>query len=290
MKEKRFTIGKAINYIMVFLVTLMCAYPFLNVVACSFSSVIAVTSKKVSIFPVEFNLEAYEKIFGMKQLWLSFKVTFNVVVLGTLLGLILTVTSAYALSKERLRGRRIINVYILFTMYFGAGMMPTFLVVKTLGLYNNYGGLILPGVLSAYNFIVMRTFFREISKDLQEAALLDGAGDIVVLLKIVLPISKPILATIGLFIAVAYWNDYFSALIYTQTEELYTLQLRLRSILIGGSLNSNSIQAMNNASSQALSVVIRRAVIVVSTVPIVILYPWLQKYFVKGVMLGSVKG
>ena len=292
-KKKRvskFSWGTLLLYGIVTLITLICLYPFLNVVAESLSSMNAVLSHKVTFYPIEFQLEAYQQVLKLTSMWRAMRVTIIVTLAGTLGGLFLTVTSAYVMSRDRLKGKTIINIYILFTMYFSAGIIPTFLVVKNLGLYNTYGALILPNILSVFNFIIMRTFFREIPKELEDAARFDGAGDIRVLLQIYLPLSKSILATVGLFIAVAYWNDYFSALMYTQKDTLYTLQLRLRTLLAGGEGMSN-VTAMNlGNAANATPLIMKRAVIVISTVPILLVYPWLQKYFVKGVMLGSVKG
>jgi len=201
----------------------------------------------------------------------------------------MTVCAAYALSKPDLRGGKIFTGFILFTMYFGGGIIPTFLVVKSIGLYDSLFALVLPSAMNVFNFIVMRTFFRNISKELKEAALIDGAGDMTILIKIVLPLSLPILATIGLYYAVDYWNDYFSALLYIQTPEKFSLQLRLRQILFAGQLD----QMLGSADSAGVKIMpetLKMASIVVTTLPIIVIYPWLQKYFVKGVMVGSVKG
>ena len=214
-------------------------------------------------------------------------ISVTVTVLGTLLGLVLTVAAAYALSKEKLKGRGILSGFILFTMYFSGGIIPTFLVVKGVGLYDSISALVIPSAMNVFNFIVMRTFFKELPLELEEAARIDGANDMKILFKIALPLSMPIIATIGLFYAVSYWNDYFSALLYIQTPEKFSLQLRLRQLLFAGQINQVS---MENLGTQVMSESLKMASIVISTIPIILVYPWLQKYFVKGVMLGSVKG
>ena len=217
------------------------------------------------------------------------KSTVIVTVLGTFLSLFLTVCAAYALSRDYLPGRKFFTGLILFTMYFSGGMIPTFLVVKQLGLYDTLAALFIPQSVNVFNFIVMRTFFRELPKELEEAARIDGASDIQTLARIILPLSLPIIATIGLFYAVGYWNSYFDALLYVQDPNKYTLQLRLRSLLFGGELN-NSAANQEGLGTQVMSQSLKMATVAVSTIPILVVYPWLQKYFVKGVMVGSVKG
>ncbi|WP_277408410.1 carbohydrate ABC transporter permease [Lacrimispora xylanisolvens] len=230
-KKKAINWGTVINYLLLTILVVICFYPFLNVVAYSFSSNRAVLSGTVTFFPIEMQLDAYKEIVHRGQIWTAMRVTMVVTMLGTAIGLILTVFAAYALSKDKLKGRRWISGMILFTMYFNGGIIPTFLVIKNLGMYDQLTSLYIPSAVNVFNFIVMRTFFREIPKSLEEAAYLDGATDVQILFKIVLPLSMPIIATIGLFYAVYYWNDYFNALIYIQSPEKYTLQLRLRSLL-----------------------------------------------------------
>lgn len=286
-KKKAINWGTVINYLLLTILVVICFYPFLNVVAYSFSSNRAVLSGTVTFFPIEMQLDAYKEIVHRGQIWTAMRVTMVVTMLGTAIGLILTVFAAYALSKDKLKGRRWISGMILFTMYFNGGIIPTFLVIKNLGMYDQLTSLYIPSAVNVFNFIVMRTFFREIPKSLEEAAYLDGATDIQILFKIVLPLSMPIIATIGLFYAVYYWNDYFNALIYIQSPEKYTLQLRLRSLLFAGELGAAGNEGL---AQQVMAESLKMACIVVGTVPILAVYPWLQKYFVKGVMLGSVKG
>ena len=290
MKNKKmntFSIGAFINYTLLTLLVIVCLYPFLNVVSYSLSSNRAVLSGDVTFYPIELQLDAYNDIIHRGQIWLSIRVTAIVTLLGTGTGLFLTIIAAYALSKKKLKGRVWLSGFILFTMYFNGGIIPTFLVVRNLGMYDGLSSLFIPSAISVFNFIVMRTFFRELPESLEEAAHLDGASDITILTKIVLPLSLPIIATIGLFYAVTYWNDYFSALLYIQTPEKFSLQLRLRSLLFAEELGATGAEGLGQS---VMAESLKMACIVVGTIPILIIYPWLQKYFVKGVMLGSVKG
>ncbi len=287
MKKKKIAFADVMLYLILTVVVLICLYPFLNVVAYSLSGNTAVLSGKVTFYPIDFQLSAYKEILlKQTQIWTAMGISVTVTVLGTLLGLVLTV-AAYALSKEKLKGRGILSGFILFTMYFSGGIIPTFLVVKGVGLYDSISALVIPSAMNVFNFIVMRTFFKELPLELEEAARIDGANDMKILFKIALPLSMPIIATIGLFYAVSYWNDYFSALLYIQTPEKFSLQLRLRQLLFAGQINQVS---MENLGTQVMSESLKMASIVISTIPIILVYPWLQKYFVKGVMLGSVKG
>ncbi len=201
----------------------------------------------------------------------------------------LTLLAAYALSRNYLPGKKIFSGLILFTMYFSGGMIPTFLVVKELGLYDTLSALFIPQAINVFNFIVMRTFFRQLSQSLEEAAKIDGASEMQVLIRVVLPLSLPIIATMALFYAVGYWNSYFEALLYIQNPDKYTLQLRLRSLLFGEELN-NSGRNLEGVGTEVMTQSLKMATVAVSTIPILVVYPWLQKYFVKGVMIGSIKG
>ncbi len=288
-KKKKLSAAEVLLYGIVTLIVIVCTYPFVNVLACSVSGKAAVLGGKVTFYPIDFQLDSYREIFRQQSIWLSMRVSFVVTLSGTALGLLLTIAAAYALSKEKLKGRKIISGFLLFTMYFGGGIIPTFIVVHGLGMYDTYAALVVPSAMSVFNFIVMRTFFRELPKELEEAALIDGAGDLKVLFQIALPLSVPIIATIGLFYAVGYWNDYFSSLIYIQSGEKFSLQLRLRQMLFANELNAASMAA-EGIGNQAMSESLKMATIVFATLPIIVVYPWLQKYFVKGVMLGSVKG
>ena len=287
--KKKLSVGLVINGIVLFIIGFICLYPFLNVLAYSMSGYNAVLSGKVTFYPIDFNIDAYRQILGKTQIWLAMRATVIVTLLGTALSLILTIFAAYALSIKDLPGRKAFTIFILFTMYFSGGMIPTFIVVKNLGMYDSLLALFLPQAINVFNFIVMRTFFRNLPESLEEAARIDGASYMTILFKIILPLSIPIIATIGLFYAVGYWNTYFDALLYIKSPEKYTLQLRLKSLLFEGELN-NSGANVEGIGTQVMTQSLKMATVAVSTMPILVVYPWLQKYFVKGVMIGSVKG
>jgi putative aldouronate transport system permease protein len=286
------TVGTVLNYTIITIVVVACLYPFLNVLAYSFSGNRPILSGEVTFYPIEFQLESIATILRKRDIWMSMSTTIFVTVVGTILGLVLTIGAAYALSKHRLKGRYAITLFLMFTMYFSGGMIPTFLLVKDLKLLDTVWALILPSAMNVFNFIVMRTFFSQLPESLEEAAILDGCNDITCLIKIVLPLSMPIIATIGLFYAVSYWNDYFTSLLYISDPDKFTLQLKLRQLIFTEELNQlNSANATGEGlGQQVMPESLKMASIVVSTIPIILVYPWLQKYFVKGVMVGSVKG
>ena len=287
VRKRKFTVGKFFLYLILTLLVFVCVYPFLNVLAYSFSGYNAVLSGKVTFYPIDFTISAYQQIIGKQQMWKAMSTTVFVTFMGTGVGLLLSTFAAYALSRYTLPGQKILLGLILFTMYFSGGIIPTFLVVKQLGMYDSLTSLYIPQAMSVFNFIVMRTFFRQLPESLEEAARIDGASDIQVFFKIVIPLSVPIIATIALFYAVQYWNNYFDALLYIQDPDKYTLQLRLRSLLFADELNSGGA---SESEIQVMSQSLKMACVAVSTIPILVVYPWLQKYFVKGVMLGAVKG
>ena len=288
MIDRKLTVGKIINYILLVLIGFVGLYPFLNVAAYSVSGYNAVLSGRVTFYPIDFTMEAYKQILGKTQIWRAMSTTVKVTLIGTTLSLVLTTFAAYALSQDDLPGRKVITGFILFTMYFGGGLIPTFLVVKGVGLYDTLGALFIPQSVNVFNFIVMRTFFKNLPESLSEAARIDGASYMQILAKIVLPLSLPIIATMGLFYSVGYWNTYFDALLYIQNPDKYTLQLRLRGLLFGEELNSAG--NLEGVGMQVMTQSLKMATVLVSTLPILVVYPWLQKYFVKGVMVGSVKG
>jgi len=288
--RRNITVGSVILYFTLTILIFICLYPFLNVLAYSLSGYNAVLSGRVTFYPIDFNLSAYKQILGRTQIWVAMRTTVLVTLMGTATSLVLTIFAAYALSRNYLPGRSFFTGLILFTMYFSGGIIPTFLVVKGLGLFDTLGALFIPQAVNVFNFIVMRTFFRELPKSLEEAAKIDGASEFQVLFKVVLPLSLPIIATISLFYAVGYWNSYFDALLYIQDPDKYTLQLRLRSLLFGEELNTSGRPNLEGIGTEVMSQSLKMATVAVSTIPIIVVYPWLQKYFVKGVMIGSIKG
>jgi ABC-type glycerol-3-phosphate transport system permease component len=275
-------------YISVTVIVLVCLYPFLNVLAYSLSSNLAILSGNVTFYPIDIRFDAYKRMLSTNWLLRSLRISVTVTLVGTIVSLSATTLAAYALSKKRLKGRAVLTVFIIFPLYFTGGIIPTFMVVKGLGLVDNLAALILPIAVSSFNFIIMKTFFQQMPESLEDAAMIDGCNDLTYLLKIVLPLSGPILATIGLFYAVQYWNDYFNGLLYITSPAKYPLQLLLRQLLFTEALNQISLS--ENIGQQVLPEAMKAAAVVVAIVPIVMIYPFLQKHFVKGIMLGSVKG
>ena len=265
-------------------------YPFWHVAMESLSSTSAALRGGVFLYPKGFTLGTYQSVFKNPNIFSGFRTSILVTVTGSLAGTLLTAMTAYPLSKSRLRGGKVMMMLVLFTMIYSAGMIPNFLLIKNLGIYDTRWALILPGLISAYNCVLMKNFFYSIPENLEESAKIDGANDVQVFFRIVLPLSKATIATIILFNAVGYWNDYMSTVLYVQALDKWSLQAVLRQML------TNTQQAMEQAGVDVLAqsntnaVTIKAASIVVTTLPILVVYPFVQKYFVKGVMIGGVKG
>lgn len=285
--EKIFTV---FNYTFITVLCLVMLYPFWHVVMQSFSSMEETLKGGMFLYPKGFNIDTYKSVFNNPQVFTGFGTSFMVTIVGTVLGTLLTAMTAYPLSKARLRGGKVMMVLVLFTMIFAAGMIPSFLLVQGLGLLDNRLALIFPALVSAYNCIIMKNFFLSIPESLEESARIDGANDIRIFFSIIVPLSKATIATIALFMAVAYWNDYFSTVLYIRSSDKWALQAVLRNML------TNTQQAMAQAgvnvinTSNTNSETIKAGTIVISTVPILVVYPFVQKYFVTGVMIGGVKG
>jgi len=277
------------NIIILCLAALTIIIPVLHVLAGSLSSTNALIHSKVGIFPVDFNLDNYFLVMQNQVFWNSFKVSFFVVAVGTALNMVMTLVTAYPLSKGYLKGRYAILLFIVFTMIFSAPMIPNYILVKELGLMNTLWSLIVPPALSAFNLILCVTFFRSLPEELFEAARVDGMSEYRILWKIAVPLSMPIMVTLILFYAVSHWNSYFSALIYITNRSLYPLQLYLYNLLAEANALDNyrgiSMVENWNTSPQGLQM----ASIVVATAPIVMIYPFLQKHFIKGALIGSLK-
>ena len=280
------------NYIFLFAILLTVFYPLLYIISSSFSSSRAVTSGQVWLFPVDFNIKAYISIFKSQQLMLGFYNTIIYTVVGTFINVALTVMLAYPLSRKSFYGRGAIIIFMMITMFFDGGLIPTYLLMKDLHLLDTRWAMWLPVALAVFQVIVARTFFQSsIPEELGEAAEMDGCRDIRYLISVVLPLSKPILAVMTLMYAVGHWNAYFDALIYLRSEKLFPLQYVLRNLLI---LNAADPAMLANTSQQmrdqGFEQVLKYALIVVASIPILIMYPFVQKHFVKGVMVGSLKG
>lgn len=272
-------------------ILLIVLYPLYFVVIASFSDPSAVASGQVWLVPKGLTLDGYKELFRHNEIWTGYANTILYTIAGTFIGVAVNIFAAYALSKKDLVGRKVLMWLFVFTMFFNGGLVPTFITIKDFGLYNTFWVMVLPFSVSVYNIIVARTFFENtIPAELNDAAKIDGCGNIYYFFKIVLPLSKAILAVIALWTAVGMWNSYFNALVYLKDSWRYPLQLALRNILITNNLQMSfgSGEAMQIALR--LSNLMRYSVIIVSTLPIMCVYPFAQKYFNQGVMIGAVKG
>ena len=279
-----------IIYIIIILLGLVCLLPLLNIVAISFSSSAAVEGNMVGLIPVGFSTAAYKKILEDSQFWHSFLISVERVVLTLIINFVLIVLMAYPLSKTnaQFRGRNIYANLMIFAMLFNGGMIPTYLIIQKLGMLNKIWALVLPSAISTYNMIIMRTFFENtIPNELIEAAALDGCNDITTFFRIVLPLSGAVFAVMALFYGVAQWNSWFPALLYIRDRSLYPLQMILREVLIQSDIGN---MAGSTGDVEVIGDGLKYATMVVSTLPIMCLYPFLQKYFVAGVTIGAVKG
>lgn len=294
MKEK-FSIRHAVIYLIVIVLALSCLVPMLNVVALSLSSSSAVAANAVGLWPVDLTLAAYERIMSDQQFWRSFGISVIRVVISLLLNLVMVVTMAYPLSKSKkvFRTRKLFMSVMVFAMLFSGGMIPTYLVVRNLGLLNTIWSLILPSAVPIGSVILVMNFFRGIPKSLEESARIDGANPLQILGRIYIPMSLPCLATVSLFSIVGSWNDFFSGLIYMTKTENYPLMTYIQTLSVNiaetmqqaGNLTSEQLQSLLAVSDRNLNA----AKIVVAVVPLLIIYPLLQKYFVQGIVVGSVK-
>lgn len=279
-------------WILVIFAVIVCLYPFVYVVSVSLSSGEAVNRGEVVLFPVDFNLDVFKMVMGYNDLWVSYANTIFYTVVGTVCNIVMTCLAAYPLSRRHFFLRKKLNFLLAFTMYFSGGLIPTYIVVTGIGLYNTRLAMILPVLLSAYNVMICRSAFEGISEELFESAALEGANDFTMMTKIAVPLIKPTLAVLTLYYAVARYNDFFNAMLYIGKSSLQPLQLFLRKILLMASSeilqSSGSITAISAAAQSTLQV--RYVCIVLATVPIVCLCPFIQKYLVKGTMLGAVKG
>lgn len=276
------------NIVILSLACITVIIPILHVLASSLSSTSALIHAKVSLWPVDLNFENYDAVLNNNQFWRSFGVSAFVVVVGTLVNMIVTILMAYPLSKNYLRGRNIIMLLIVFTMIFYPPMIPVYLVVKWLGIINTVWALIIPAALAQFNLLICLTFFRSLPEELFEAARVDGMSETRMVWHIAVPLSKPIMMTLGLFYAVYHWNNYYSALLYVTKVDLKPLQLYLYNIIAKSEMNemlSNVSETTSSLSPQGLQM----ATIIVATVPIVLIYPFIQRHFIKGALIGSIK-
>jgi putative aldouronate transport system permease protein len=282
----------AINITLLSLLLLAVFYPLYFIVIASVSNPDRIFAGEVLFLPKEITFEGYTRIFQDGKIWTGYKNTIIYTVLGTILNVALTLTAAYALSRKDFYGRNFFMIMFVFTMFFSGGLIPTYLVVKELGMVNSMWAMIIPKAVAVWNIIVARTFFQStIPQEMLEAARVDGCSNTSFFTKIVLPLSKPIIAVMILFYAVGHWNSYFDALIYLNSENLYPLQLILRNILIQNEAAAQMVGDLESfAAQQRIAELIKYGVIIVGSLPLLIAYPFIQKYFVQGVMIGGIKG
>ena len=290
-KKRKIPVGQIVLVAVIFVFVLTCVLPFLNVIAISFSSKSAILRGDVAFFPVEFETKAYEILFSDQTMINCLFYTVELTVIYTAIAMVMTILMAYPLTKERLAGRRFFNLMALFTMYFSGGTIPIYLNVKWFGLLDSMWSLIIPGVLSTYNMIIMKSFCSSLPKELEEAATIDGANDFQILLRVYLPLSLASIATLTLFYAVGKWNSFADAKYYIQSKSLQPLQLRLYNIIKGSTaVDVTAIEGNANSNAQNVSESIESATIIFATLPILVVYPFVQRYFVSGVTIGAVKG
>ncbi|MEJ8307191.1 carbohydrate ABC transporter permease [Saccharibacillus sacchari] len=286
----------AFVYLILTVALVIVAYPLIYILSASISNPTIVAAGEMWLLPKDITFEGYRRVFQDSSIWNGYMNTIIYTVVGTLVNLVVTLPAAYALSRRDFVGRNIFMILFIVTMFFGGGLVPTYLVVRSLGLVDSMWALILPGATSVWNLIVCRTFFQSsIPRELQEAAEMDGCSNFRLYFRIVLPLSTALIAVMALFFGVGHWNNYFSAMIYLNQQEKYPLQLVLRQILVlqqmsaqAGTIDATMATSLNNKAEVAA--LVKYAVIIVATLPIIAVYPFLQRYFVQGVMIGSVKG
>ncbi|MEF3307003.1 carbohydrate ABC transporter permease [Paenibacillus sp. GYB003] len=285
----------AVNKLFLLVVLIVVLYPLVYVVSASISDPVYVNQGKMWLLPQGITFEGYQRVFQNPEIWTGYRNTILYTVAGTSINLLFTIPGAYALSRKDLKGRGVMMGLIVFTMFFGGGLIPTFLLVSGLGMLNTVWALLIPNAVAVYNLIICRTFFQtNIPRELQESAEIDGCSNTMLFLKIVLPLSAPIIAVMALYYGVAHWNSYFNAIIYLKDRSLYPLQLILREILVQNQMSDTMLMTGDDMEAMAkqarIADIIKYAVMIVSSLPIIIVYPFMQRFFMKGVLIGSVKG
>ncbi len=285
---KGYRIFRICNVFIMIIAIIVTLFPVLNVVAKSFSSAAYINANKITFYPKGFNVNSYQYIMKDMNFWIDYKNTIVYTLVGTFISLVMTSGFAYALSVPRLKGKSFFMKFIVFTMFFGGGMIPNYLLIKGLGMYNTMWAIVVPGAISTFLLILMKTFFESLPRELEEAASIDGMDTYGILLHIVLPLSTPILATITLFYAVGAWNNWFGPFLYLDQTELQPVTLYLRNI-IQGALSPEAAQEAACEAANDITANIKCVTIVLTALPILCVYPFLQKYFVQGMMIGSIK-
>lgn len=279
-------------YVITAILALIVLLPLLHVLACSFSSGVAVSTGKVLLWPVEFTLEGYKRVVTYPGIWRSYANTILYTVGGTVLHISMIMIAAYPLARRGLPHKKVFMLFFSFTMLFTGGMIPSYLLIRDLGIMNTVWAMLIPGAFSAYNMVVARTFIQSsIPESLLEATQVDGCSDVRYFFQFVLPLSKAVIAVLSLQVAIGIWNAYFNAFLYLTNDQLYPLQLVLRKILLLSQISANDLMDPDDAQVlQGMADLIKYSMIVFATVPILCVYPFVQKYFVKGIMIGSLKG
>ncbi len=282
----------AVNVALMLLVMVIIIYPLYFIVVASLSNPDTVASGKLLFVPREFYTEGYQKILQHRPIWTGYRNTLLYTLLGTAINLAVTLPAAYALSRKKLYGRGPLMMIFVFTMFFGGGLVPSYILVKQLNIYNTIWALVLPGAASVWNIIVTRTFLQtNIPEELHEATTIDGGSDFQFFFQIVLPLSKAIIAVMGLFYAMGHWNNYFGALIYLDDRNLHPLQLILRDLLVQNQINFEMGSSITSIAERArVAEQMKYGVIIVASLPMIAIFPFIQKYFEKGIMIGSLKG
>jgi putative aldouronate transport system permease protein len=287
--NKRWSLFAILNVILLLGVMVITLYPFVYMLSVSLSADIYVMKGQVSLWPKGLNFKMYELVLGDPKIWTAYKNTIIYVVFGTAIAMVITSMGAYALSRKDMGFHKGLTLLIVFTMFFSGGMIPTFLVVRSLGLVDTIWGMVLPGAVNTWNLILMRTFFSGIPKELEDSGRVDGLNDVGIFFRIVVPLSKAVFATIALFYAVAMWNNFMFPLLYLRSQELFPLQVILRNLVLAGNVASGDVTSIGG-DNLIVEDSLKFATIMVSTLPILLVYPFVQKYFVKGAMIGAVKG
>ncbi|MNI10328.1 L-arabinose transport system permease protein AraQ [compost metagenome] len=287
--NKRAGLFDIVNVLLMGIVVCASLFPFIHMAAVSISSSEYIIRNEIILWPKGINFDTYVSVLKDNRILLGYKNTLIYVVLGTLLSMIFTTMGAYSLSRKNLLFGKTFMLMIVFTMLFAGGMIPTYLVIRSYGLLDTIWAMVLPGLVSSWNLIVMRTFFQGLPRELEESGKMDGLSDLGVMLRIVLPLTKPVMMTISLFYAVQIWNNFFSALLYLRDQSLFPLQVTIRNIVLMGIVNETTVSSAMGEETIVLES-LKYTVILVGTLPILLVYPFIQKHFVKGVMIGSVKG
>ncbi|WP_087486317.1 carbohydrate ABC transporter permease [Brachybacterium massiliense] len=291
IKDSRsYKVFTAVNTIALLLMCAVMLYPFIMLLAQSFSSAGAISAGKVNLFPVDFNIDTYRAVANNDSFWRSYGNTVVYTVLGTTIAMVLTTTYAFVLSKKHLRGRSLLIGIAVFTMFFNGGIVPNYVLISSLGMKNTMWAVILPPALSVFNLLVMKAFFENLPTELEEAAHIDGLSWFGIFFRITLPLSKAVIATMVLFYSVQYWNDWFAAFLYLDRTDLFPVTLFLRNLIAGASTAASEGAAASGSAVSDINANIQSVTMILILIPILCVYPFVQRYFVSGIMLGSVKG